>query len=635
MISKILIPLLALSPLLFPQQDFRIVTSNQTSIIIEYTPQFVDTSIRKIDNQEFRNIGLAFGYVDESLESGIPEIPERRLVIGVPSEFGNSIKVLSSTYKVLNGKVLPIPLYEKENFLDAVKYEISPEYNNYTDFPELASFGDYGIARGLGVQDIRIFPVKFDVNTNTIKLYSKIVIQIDYANAQVTGRKTEDNLLKYSVINFDAAKFWVREDNRLSKVGNSVLANGQWVKFEAPTEGIYKIDREKFESFGFNVSSIDPRTIKIFNNGGKVLSEKVTTPRPADLVENAIFISGESDGTFDQGDYILFYGRGSQFRDIDSTGKTIKRFNHPFSDKNYFFITSGGENGKRIQNKSSLNTTEDYVQTSTIAFADYEVEKINLAKSGRQYFGDDFSQSVPTRTYMTKLDYRITSFPIDYKLRFVNASQGAFTLTLAENNINILSKSLAGYGNASYTVGVAYSESASFNGTLPDNRSVLKFTLSSSSVTAVGYLDYFEISYEKELKPVENKIIFFSKDSSAIVEYYLSGFPSSEIKVFDVTDHSNILLINPKPGWPSGGDYRFQFAENEDSIRKYIAVGDESFLIPTNPSTVENSDIRGITDGAKFIIISHKNFLDASNRLKSYRESETKIPISTIVIDIE
>ncbi len=45
--------------------------------------------------------------------------------------------------------------------------------------------------------------------------------------------------------------------------------------------------------------------------------------------------------------------------------------------------------------------------------------------------------------------------------------------------------------------------------------------------------------------------------------------------------------------------------------------------------------IRGITDGAKFIIISHKNFLDASNRLKSYRESETKIPISTIVIDIE
>lgn len=634
MISKILISLLACASLLFSQQDLRILASNQSSIIIEYTPQFVDTSIRIVNQQEFRNVILAFGYIDESIEWGTPEVPERRLVVGVPSEFGNSIKVLSSTYKIINGKVLPIASYEKENFLDVLKYEISPEYYNYTDFPELASFGDYGIARGLGVQDIRLFPVKFDVNTNTIKLYSKIVFQIDYGNAQFTGRKVDDKLLKYSIINYDAAKFWIQEGRRLSKVGNSVLATGQWVKFEAPAEGIYKIDKEKLESFGFNVSSIDPRTIKIYNNSGKVLSEKVTTPRPVDLVENAIMVAGENDGTFDQGDYILFYGRGSQFRDFDPVSKTIKRFNHPFSDKNYFWITAGGDNGKRIQNKSSLNTTEDYIQNSTVAFADYEVNKINLAKTGRQFFGDDFSQSVPTRTYMNKLDYRISSLPINYKIRFVNASSANFTLSLAENSSNIYSGLLQGY-TTSYTVGVAYPISAVFNGSLPDNRSVLKFTLSSSSVSSVGYLDYFEISYEKELKPVENNIIFFSKDSSVTVEYYLSGFPSSEIKVFNVTDYSNILLVNPKPGFPSGGDYRFQFTEDADSIRKYIAVGNESFLIPTNPSTVENSNLRGITDGAKFIIISHKNFLDASGRLKNYRENETKIPISTIVIDIE
>jgi hypothetical protein len=234
---------------------------------------------------------------------------------------------------------------------------------------------------------------------------------------------------------------------------------------------------------------------------------------------------------------------------------------------------------------------------------------------------------------MNKLDYRISSLPINYKLRFVNATSSAFTLSLEENSNTIFSNSLAGY-SSSYTVGIAHIRNAVFNGTLPDNRSVLKFTLNSSSVTAVGYLDYFEISYEKELKPVDNNIIFFSKDSSAIVEYYLSGFPSSEIKVFDVTDHSNILLVNPKPGWPSGGDYRFQFVENADSIRKYIAVGNESFLIPSNPSTVENSNLRGFTEGSKFIIISHNNFLDAANRLKSYRENESLIPISTVVVDI-
>ncbi|NWG29499.1 MAG: type IX secretion system sortase PorU [Ignavibacteriaceae bacterium] len=634
MISKILTFVLAFTAILISQQDIRILASNQNSIVIEYTPQFVDTSLRKINEQEFRNIALSFGYVDESTEWGTPEIPERRLVIGVPSEFGNSIKVISSSYKEIKGKVLPIPRYEKENFLDAAIYEVMPEYFNYVDFPELASFGDYGIVRGLGVQDIRLFPVKFDVNSNTIKLYSKIVFQIDYGNAQISGRKVDDELLKYSIINFDAAQYWVKSDNKLSKVTSSVLSNGQWVKFEAPTEGIYKIDRAKLESFGFNVSSIDPRTIKIYNNGGKQLSEKVTTSRPIDLIENAIIIVGEEDGSFDQSDYILFYGRGSKFRDYDPSDKTIKRFNHQFSDKNYFFITSGGANGKRIQTKSSLNTTEDYVQSSTVAFVDYEVDKINLAKSGRQFFGDDFSQSVPTRTYMNKLDYRISSLPVNYKIRFVNGSSNNFTLAIAENSSNLYSATLPGY-STSYTVGVAYNINAAFNGPLPDDRSVLKFTLSSSSVSSVGYLDYFEMEYERELKPVENKIIFFSKDSSAIVEYYLSGFPSSEIKVFDVTDYSNIYLVNPKPGFPSGGDFRFQVAENADSIRKYIAVGNDSYLIPSNPSIVENSDLRGIQDGAKFIIISHKNFLDAANRLKSYRENETKIPISTIVIDIE
>jgi hypothetical protein len=634
MISKILTLVLVITVISLSQQDIRILASDQNSIIIEYTPQYVDTTLRIINGQEFRNIGLAYGYIDESTELGTPEVPERRLVLGVPSEFGNSIRVLSSAYRVLNGNVSPIPSYERENFLNTTKYEISPEYFNYSDFPELASFGEYGIARGLGVQDIRLFPVKFDVNSYTIKLYSRIVFQIDYGSTQFTGGQTEDDLLKYSVINYNAAKFWIREDRRLSKVTNSVLANGQWVKFEAAEEGIYKIDRARLESFGFNVSSIDPRTIKIYNNGGKQLSEKVTTPRPIDLVENAIIVVGENDGTFDQGDHILFYGRGSQFRDYDPSDKTIKRFNHQFFDKNYFWITAGGENGKRIQTKSSLNLNPDFIQTSTKAFIDYEVDKINLAKSGRQFFGDDFSQSVATRTYINKLDYIISSLPINYKIRFVNASTSNFTLSLQENSVNIYSNILPGY-TTSYTVGVDYLFNAVYNGSLPDDRSVLKFNLSSSSVSSVGYLDYFEISYEKELKPVENRLVFFSKDTTTIVEYYLSGFPSSEIKVFDITDHSNIHLINPKPGWPSGGDYRFQVSESADSIRKYIAVGNESFLTPINPSAVENSNLRGITDGAKFIIISHKNFLEAANRLKNYRESETKIPISTIVVDIE
>ncbi|HEY6438025.1 MAG TPA: type IX secretion system sortase PorU, partial [Ignavibacteriaceae bacterium] len=315
--------------------------------------------------------------------------------------------------------------------------------------------------------------------------------------------------------------------------------------------------------------------------------------------------------------------------------KIIQRFNHPFSDKNYYWITVGGDNGKRIQTKTSLNTNADYLQTTTRAFTDYEVDKINLGKSGRQFFGDDYSQNIPSRTYINRLDNRNSNYPINYNFRFVNASQNPFILSVAENSTNIFSSSLVGYGNTDYKIGEAHIRTGVFNGTVPDNRSALKFTISSTSVNSVGYLDYFEIAYEKDLIPVENKLIFFSKDSSAIVEYYLTGFASSDIKVYDVTDFANIQIVDPKPGWPSGGDFRFQISENADSIRKYLAVGNGSYLTPSNPTAVTNSNIRGIVDGAKFIIIAHKNFLDVANRLKTYRESQARVPISTIVIDVE
>ena len=102
------------------------------------------------------------------------------------------------------------------------------------------------------------------------------------------------------------------------------MAAGEWVRFEAPEEGIYKIDKQMLASFGIDVS-VDPRTIKIYNNGGKVLPENIEIERPLDLVENAITIVGEEDGKFDDPDYILFYGRGNSFWDFDEASGTRKK----------------------------------------------------------------------------------------------------------------------------------------------------------------------------------------------------------------------------------------------------------------------------------------------------------------------
>ncbi|MEJ2617860.1 MAG: hypothetical protein P8Z35_23090, partial [Ignavibacteriaceae bacterium] len=94
-------------------------------------------------------------------------------------------------------------------------------------------------------------------------------------------------------------------------------------------------------SFGIDAGTVNPRTIKIYNNGGKMRPEDVNSAYPSDLQENAIIVKGEEDGKFDEGDYILFYGRGNDFWDYDTLSRSVKRNFNLYSDHNYYFITSG------------------------------------------------------------------------------------------------------------------------------------------------------------------------------------------------------------------------------------------------------------------------------------------------------
>ena len=635
--SKISIIILLLCVIVYPQNDYKILSSDQNSIIIEYTPGYSDTSLVTIDNRRFRSIVLDFGVYPEPDSWGHPAIPERRMSLGVPVEFGNTIEVLSTQFTEIDGQIAPIPKMFREGNLPVNKYTVGKGYFSYEDNPQLVLFGDFGITRGLKNQIIRILPVKYNVQSKKIKLYKQIVFRVQYGKGgNVVANQRYDELLSSAIINYDVARRWQMVKRKtINKINtSSVLATGKWVKFEATQEGIYKIDYDFLSSAGFDLNSIDPRTIKIYNNGGKVLSENINDQRPIDLVENAITIVGESDGKFDQGDYILFYGRGTDFWDYDSTQSKIVRFHHPYTNHNYYWITYGGVNGRRIQNIPSLNTTSDYLQTNSLAFADLEEDKINIGKTGREYYGDNFTQAILSRTYTNSLNGRISSTPINYNMRFAVASKTGLTLKASENNKPIFTRSLNGFAGHEYRVGQVYDNlKAVYQGDLPENRSVLKLSIEPFEINSVGYLDYFEISYTKDLEAFDNRILFFSKDTTAVIEYYLHNFPSSDISVYDVKDPANVKLITNCD--ISGGDCRFKMSEFKGSVTKYIGVGNKNYLTSANPVSVDNSDLRGIQIGAKYIIISPKDFLEAANRLKEFRENQATVPISTIVVQVD
>ena len=266
MISKFsLIILVLVSTSVLAQSGVKVLSSDRNSIIIEYTPVYSDTSFREINNQTYLNINFLGGYVPKPENWGEPSIPQFNLNVGVPSEFGNTIEILGTSFVEKSGLISPKPKLIKEGKIQSSDYIFSSDYNNYKTKEDLVSFGDFGYTRDLPVQSFVIHPVKFDVATQNIKLYKTIKFRINFNPAQKISSIPADDFVSGTVLNFNVAKYWVRQknNNRLNKtIVNSVLASGKWVRFEAPEEGIYKITYSMLSSYGIDPSTVDPELLK-------------------------------------------------------------------------------------------------------------------------------------------------------------------------------------------------------------------------------------------------------------------------------------------------------------------------------------------------------------------------------------
>jgi len=236
---SIIISILCISTQIFPQEDIKVISSDFNSIIIEYTALY-DTLKEKLNNQEYLRIDLANGYVPDEQKWGEALVPERSINIGVPSEYGNTIEVLNSSYKEINGKLLPKGKPKIDKGMLVEEYIVGENYSNYLSSEELVSFGEFEIIRGIPTHRFLIRPVKFYPMQSKILLYGKIVFRINFPSNRIVNLQKEDEFLKGSIPNYDVAKYWIKEERRreVKKITTSVLSTGKWVKFETHEEGM-------------------------------------------------------------------------------------------------------------------------------------------------------------------------------------------------------------------------------------------------------------------------------------------------------------------------------------------------------------------------------------------------------------
>ncbi len=405
---------------------------------------------------------------------------------------------------------------------------------------------------------------------------------------------------------------------------HSVLKSGDWYRVDVFRSGIHKITYDDLVALGMDVSSIDPRNIRLYGNGGKMLPENNMVYRPDDLKENAIYIYGESDGVFNQGDYIIFYAQGPESWAFDAVNDSYKHQINKYNSSTAYFLSASLGPGRRIGNEPSSSLPVDYTVTTFDDHLFHEKDSLNLIKSGREFYGEVFDVNT-SYSFSFNFPNIVPSTPV--KLR---------THLLARSIL--VSTSFKLYSNGSYITTLPLSPASSnyINPYATENESSLQFSSSGSislrfdynksgNSSAIGWLDYVELNAERYLSFVSGQMPFRNHESvgKGITEFIVEN-SNNNVVVWDVTDYANVRKVDA-----THTDNNLSYRLNTDSLREFVAFDDNGFYSVSCTGKVQNQDLHGL-GVYNMIIISYPDLIDQAERLADFHRNNDGLSVLVV-----
>lgn len=406
---------------------------------------------------------------------------------------------------------------------------------------------------------------------------------------------------------------------------NSVLSSGRWYKIRLDKTGVYKISYNDMEEMGVDVGNIDPRDIRIFGNGGGMLPESNDEFCYTDIRENAIYVAGEQDGSFDESDYVLFYGQEqTQWKYNQLSGRFEHEFN-VYDDYTYYFITTELGNGKRIGVQESVDNQVDTVLRSFDDFYYHEVDQVNLLGTGRKWYEKayEFSNVFETNLNIQGLLPQ-KAVKIDVSLAARSTVNSYLNISYNSNSIGQLMIPLI------YETSDTYARQRKFSGSFTPSSSsfTVEMEYIKTSAGANAWLDYLRLNYERNLQFFPPQMDFRSTASvknGNISEFVISDLPAGA-KVWNVTDPLN---INEIEGNLTGNNFSFKI--ETDTLLEFISFDFSSFYKPDFVDIIPNQDLHSIS-GSELIIITHELFLDQAERLAEHHRDFDDMMVSVVKV---
>lgn len=403
----------------------------------------------------------------------------------------------------------------------------------------------------------------------------------------------------------------------------SALAEGKWIKISVTKNGIHQISYSDLKKWGFS----DPSKAKVYGYGGALLPERLDPTFIDDLNQLPIFRD-------EQRERILFYAQGPISWNYNKALSEFTHENNYFSTKGYYFIT---ENGQPDQHPSDVANGGDTPSSDVTIFNDYalhETESVNLGKTGRELYGEDFRYTA-IQEFLFSMPGIVADTTSKARVEFAARCEQKSKVTTQVNGITINKLNngdIGAYaGTKSYEIAKQCSDLMVW-----ENKGVedIKFRISytANGKVILARLNYIRLNAYRELQIYGSSVLFrnaLAIDKLIRYKIKLNGSAAPNVRVWDITQPENPQNLQIK----NDGDL-LSFIPKEKGLKEYVAFDiSKSFASPQWESSVSNQNLHALPQ-TDMVIIVPPVLLNEAERLAAFHREEDKLHVTVITPEV-
>ena len=570
---------------------------------------------------------------------GDPWLPESTILVGIPHSSQLNIRILAqkqSTRK--NQFIIPFPdndsSIEKQDFQNFNK----DIYSSNKLYPDIsAELGGPYEFRFLKILPIKISPYQFNPVTRDLIFNYEITIRVDFGsqgkgNVVSVSDNMTNEFAKNSLLNPDMAKNFVGKivslNKRTSQNSYWYDPNKNYFKIYLKEKGVYRITYEQLVSAGIQLGTNTPiDKLELFNNG---------LPVPIEIADN------NSDNFFNEGDYFKFVG----FPPSPTPYCSSNIYN---LSNVYWFSYQSDSTGLRYTNTTGTSTKYDRNYISNWQTIHYEkdslYERLGYAPNDKRdyWYWDRATANSGHSTYA--FQYRFNEFPdfdtssIQVRLRIDmhGMTNSPYCSTDHKAYISITDQPIGdivwdGQTEAIFDK-VFYNSEDSIK--IYPTGNIIKVEVKGDICQLVHddeiRINWIEFNYWRYNRIHDKYYDFKNYDSTGVNRYFFWQWQGSDIHIYVPSKNKMIF-------YPNTSEF-IEFVDTMRAATEYFCSSTDNFSNVDSIRADASSNLRGLSNGADYIIITHSKFSSIANQLASFRANnfpDESIPNPRIqVIDVQ